>query len=123
MLSYLRMILVLHRYTSIRALLLMATEGALIVLCLLTAAKLRFWNDPEVLNNYISSSSFVFQSIAALVVIQMCFYYNELYNLSSRISRGEEVVRLGQALGAGCILLGGLYVLVPGLLIGRGVLS
>jgi sugar transferase (PEP-CTERM system associated) len=100
----------------------MVTEGVLILLCLLAAAKLRFWSDPAALGDYVDSSSFVFQSLTVLIVIQLCFYYNELYNLSERISRREEIIRLGQALGAGCLLLGALYFLFPWLLVGKGVL-
>jgi len=100
----------------------MLTESILILLGLLAAARLRFWNDPVALGAYVDSSSFLLQSLTVLVVIQICFYYNDLYDLSERISRGEEVVRLGQALGAACIILGILYVLFPGLLVGRGVL-
>src|SRR5260370_40584831 len=107
------MILVLVRYTSVCALLLMVTEVVLILLCLSTAAKLLFWYDPEALGAYVDSTSFVFQALTVLVVIQLCFYYNELYNLSERISRREETIRLGQALGAGCLLLGALYFLFP----------
>lgn len=116
------MILVLHRYTSLRGLLLMLTESVLILLSLLAAAKLRFWSDPVALDAYVGSSTFVLPSLTVLVVIQICFYYNDLYDLSERISRGEEVIRLGQALGAACMLLGLLYLVVPGLLVGRGVL-
>ncbi len=100
----------------------MLTESILILLSLLAAAKLRFWSDPVALDAYVGSSNFVMASLTVLVVIQICFYYNDLYDLSERISRGEEVVRLGQALGAACMLLGLLYLVVPGLLVGRGVL-
>jgi sugar transferase (PEP-CTERM system associated) len=100
----------------------MMTEGVLILLCLFTAAKLRFWYDPEALGAYVDSTSFVFQALTVLVVVQLCFYYNELYNLSERISRREEIIRLGQALGAACLLLGVLYFLFPMLLVGKGVL-
>jgi len=117
------MISVFSRYTSLQSLLLMVTDCVLIVMCALTAAKLRFWSDADTFVNYVGSSSFVFQALTLLIVIEMCFYYNELYNLSRSIARGDEIVRLAQALGAGCILLGTLYLLFPGLLGGRGVLS
>jgi sugar transferase (PEP-CTERM system associated) len=116
------MILLLHRYTSLRSVLLMATEGVLVVLCLVSGAKLRFWSEPEAFLAYVASSRFVFQALTVLVVVQMCLYYNDLYKLSERISRREEVIRLGQSLGAAGFLLGMLYYVFPGLLIGRGVL-
>jgi sugar transferase (PEP-CTERM system associated) len=116
------MIVVFNRYTSLRALLLAAIECILIILCLLAGAKLRFWQDSAAFDTYVYSSAFVFQALAILVVMMMCFYYNDLYNLAERITRLGEIVRLAQALGAGCVLLGLLYFLFPGLLVGRGVL-
>ena len=116
------MILVFSRYTSLRALLLALTEGVLIVLCLLVAAKLRFWDHASIFQRYVYSVNFVFQTLTVLTVIETCLYYNDLYDLSEPVSRREEIVRLVQALGAGCILLGLLYLPFPNLLVGRGVL-
>jgi sugar transferase (PEP-CTERM system associated) len=117
------MISVLNRYTSLQAVLMMVTDCVLIIICLLTAVRFRFWSDDDVFFSYVYSSGFVFQVLTLLVVIEMCFFYNDLYDGTRSISRGDEIVRLAQAMGAACILLGTLYLLFPGLLGGRGVLS
>ncbi len=101
---------------------MMVTDCVLIVLCLLTAARLRFWSDADGFIAYVASSSFVFQAVALLIVVEMCFYYNDLYDPARSVSRTNELIRLAQAIGASCILLGGVYLVfpAPG---GRGVLS
>jgi sugar transferase (PEP-CTERM system associated) len=113
---------VFNQYVSIKSLLLMGIESAVIVLSLIAAARLRFWDDPVEFMLYTGGQSFLLQALTVLVVLEVCFYYNDLYDLASVRIRSEQLVRLVQAVGAGCILLGLLYYLVPGLLVGRGVL-
>ena len=57
-----------------------------------------------------------------LVIFLVCFYYNELYDLTVVRNRTELTLRLLEAVGAGCILLGIIYFVIPGIQIGRGVL-
>ncbi len=116
------MVRVLNRYIAPKALLLVALEGFLVVLSLVVAAKLRFWQDPEEFLKYTESSNFILQALTVLITLVMCFYYNDLYDLRGfRILR-EQFLSVGQALGAGCILLAAIYFLIPGLLVSRGVL-
>jgi len=116
------MVQVLNRYIAPKALLLVAIEGFLVVFSLMFAAKLRFWQDPEGFARYTEPSSFVLQALTVLITLVMCFYYNDLYDLRGfRILR-EQLLSVGQALGAGCILLAAIYFLIPGLLVSRGVL-
>jgi sugar transferase (PEP-CTERM system associated) len=49
---------------------------------------------------------------------QLCFYYNDLYDLTTVSSRRELIVRLLQASGAASIVLAILFMLVPSLVIG-----
>jgi sugar transferase (PEP-CTERM system associated) len=107
---------------SIKSLLLIGVESAVIVMSLVLGAKLRFWNDSNEFLLYADSGSFLLQVLTVLVVLETCCYYNDLYDLSVIRPRGEQVLSLAQALGAGCLLLGLLYFLFPGLLVGRGVL-
>jgi sugar transferase (PEP-CTERM system associated) len=116
------MIRVFNRYVSPKALFLMLLEGSLIVASLWYAARLRFWADPGAFEAYVDSPGFLLQAVTVALVLGICFYYNDLYDLSLVRVRSEELVRVGQSLGAGCILLGALYYLVPGLLMGKGVL-
>src|SRR5262245_15902425 len=116
------MIRLFNQYVSVKSVLLMALESVLIALSLMAGARLRFWNDPVEFFLYTGSPGFLLQGITVLIVLETCFYYNQLYDLKAVRIRSEQYVRLAQALGAGCILLGVLYYFVPGLLVGRGVL-
>ena len=61
------------------------------------------------------------QSAIIVAVCLACFYYNDLYDLSSGCSSVDSVLRVEQSLGAAILLLGLLYFLAPGLLLSRGV--
>ena len=52
---------------------------------------------------------------------QLCFYYNDLYDLTVVHSSRELLIRLLQAAGAASILIAGLYLVVPSLAIGNGI--
>src|ERR1700744_3335234 len=115
------MIRIFSRYVSAKSLLLMVVEGIVIVLSLLCAAKLRFWNNPADLAQYVSLPDFAVQSAIVVVVCLACFYYNDLYDLSNGWGSMDSVLRLEQSLGAAILLLGLLYFLAPNLLLSRGV--
>jgi sugar transferase (PEP-CTERM system associated) len=100
----------------------MILESLLIIASLVGAARLRFWGDPDSFGLYTNSPGFLLQILTVLVVLETCCYYNELYDFNVVNVRAAQLVRLAQALGAGCILLSVLYYFVPGLLLGRGVL-
>lgn len=116
------MIRVFSQYVSIKSLLLIAIESLIIVMSLVLGAKLRFWNDSAEFLLYAGSGSFLLQVLTVLIVLETCCYYNDLYNLSIVRPRSEQFLCLAQALGAGCLLLSLIYYLIPGLLVGRGVL-
>ena len=52
---------------------------------------------------------------------QVCFYYNDLYDLNVVHSSRELLIRLLQAAGAASILVALLYLLIPSLAIGNGI--
>ena len=116
------MIRVFSQYVSVKSLLLILVESFVIVLSLVLAARLRFWDEPDQFLIYAGSTTFLLQVITVLFVLEICCYYNSLYDLSIVRSRSEQFLCLAQALGAGCLLLGFLYYLLPGLLVGGRVL-
>jgi sugar transferase (PEP-CTERM system associated) len=116
------MVRVFNRYTAPRSLLLVVLEAALVALSLVLAAKLRFWQNPGGFEEYTQSYNFVLQACTVSVIVLMCFYYNDLYDLRGMRTRNGQVASIGQALGAGCILLSAIYFFIPGLLVGKGVL-
>jgi len=96
-------------------------EGSLIVLSLICAAKLRFWNSPAEFGFYVALPDFAVQSAIVVGVCLACFYYNEMYDLSAGSGSMDQVLRIEQSLGAASLLLGLLYFLFPNLLLSRGV--
>ena len=115
------MIRIFNQYVSGKSFLLMAVEALLIVLSLICAVKLRFWNNPVESELYLTFPDFAGQAAIVVFVCVACFYYNDLYDLSSGYSAADRVLRIEQSLGAASLLLGLLYFMVPGLLLGRGV--
>ena len=115
------MIQVFNQYVSVKGLLLMVVEASLIVLSLVCAVELRFWNNPAEALFYFSLPDFAVQTTVVVFVCMACFYYNDLYDLSTGYSVVEWVLRVEQSLGAASLLLGLLYFMFPGLLLGRGV--
>lgn len=115
------MIRVFNQYVSLKSVFLIPLEGALLVLCLFCAARLRFWNDPLEFELYTFMPDFGVQVLVHTVVFQLCFYYNDLYDPHALRRRSEHLLRLWQALGAACLLLGFLYFVAPGAQIGRGI--
>jgi len=114
------MIRIFNQYVSPKSLLLMATEGALIALAILCGVRLRFWNSPDEMEALIRFPDIALQGFLIIAIVQLCFYYSDLYNLNVLRGRSEQFICLGQSLGSACLILGALYYVFPGLLIGRG---
>lgn len=112
---------IFNQYVSVKSILLMVVEGILIMLSLISAVKLRFWNNPAEVSTYLTFPDFVVQAGIVILVCLVCFYYNDLYNLSNGFGAVESVIRVEQSIGAASVLLGLLYVLLPNLLLSRGV--
>jgi len=112
---------IFNQYVSAKSVLLMFVEGILILLALISAVKLRFWNNSTELSLYLAWPDFAIQASIVVLVCLACFYYNDLYDLSTGFGAMESVLRIEQSLGAACLLLGLLYFLLPGLLLSRGV--
>jgi sugar transferase (PEP-CTERM system associated) len=115
------MIQVFHQYVSLKNVLLMLLESALIALALVCGVRIRFWGSAEGFSAYITLPEFTLQALAFVVTLQVCFYYCQLYNASAIRNRSDQWVALGQSLGSGCLLLGVVYFIFPALLLGRGI--
>jgi sugar transferase (PEP-CTERM system associated) len=115
------MVRVFSQYVSVKSLLLILLEGTIMIAALVCGAKLRFWKSPAEFGEYTQLPDFGWQVLLFVLVFLTCFYYGNLYDLSSIRQRHERWIFLGQSLGAGCLVLGLLYYALPGLLIGRGV--
>ena len=115
------MIRIFYQYVSAKSLLLMAEEGILVVLALVCAVKLRFWNSPDEMATYTALPEFAVQCTIVVVVCLTCFYFNDLYDLTAGCDAVDRVLRIEQSLGAATLLLGSFYFLFPSLLLSRGV--
>src|ERR1700736_2458776 len=113
------MIRIFNQYVSPKSLLLMFIEGALIALAILCGLRLRFWNSPAEMEGLVRFPDIAIQGLVIILIVQLCFYYSDLYNLTALRGRNEQFVSLGQSLGSACLVLGALYYILPGLLIGR----
>ena len=88
------MVRVFNQYVSAKGLLLILLEGLLILVSLVTGAKLRFWDQPAEFFLHIRSEQFLLQSLTVALVLSTCCYYNDLYDLTAIRGRGRQFVRL-----------------------------
>jgi len=114
------MIRVFNQYVSPKSVLLMFIEGVLILLAIACGLRLRFWNSPNEMEALVHFPDIAIQGLVIVIIVQLCFYYCDLYNLSVLRGRTDQLISLGQSLGSACLVLGALYFVFPGLLIGRG---
>ena len=115
------MIRVFNQYVSPKSIVLLLLEGGLITLALLCGVWIRFWNSTADLAAYLSLPTFTLQAAFFVVTLQVCFYYCDLYTLTAIRGRHDQMIAIGQSVGAGTLLLGILYFVFPSLLLGRGV--
>jgi sugar transferase (PEP-CTERM system associated) len=101
-----------------RPLVLILFETALILAAIVVAAWLRLGTAPLRL---ITEENLLGKGLFIALVCQTCLYYAELYDLRLVRDRRELFVRILQALGAASFLLAVVYLVVPDLVIGRGV--
>ena len=115
------MIRVFNQYISPKSIVLLLLEGSLIMMALLCAVGIRFWNNAEELQAYVGLPNFTVQAAVFVFALQTCFYYCDLYSPSALRGRHEQLMAIGQSVGAGCLLLGIVYFVFPTLLLSRGV--
>lgn len=113
------MIRVFSQYISSKSVALIALECIIITLALLVAAKLRFWRNATEMNFIVPA--FMAQVAICVIVLQLCLYYSDFYDLRVVKRREEQAICLGQSIGAACVVLAVVYYVFPALLIGRGV--
>ena len=84
------MIRILNQYASPKTILLMVLEGGLIAASIILSIRLRFWNDPALFRHYVHAPLFIWQAAVIVACFQICFYYNDLYDLSIKVrARGS----------------------------------
>jgi sugar transferase (PEP-CTERM system associated) len=104
---------VFNRQVSLRGLAVFSFETMLIAASILVAASIQSTRPV--------GFDLVWKIALATSLYELCFYYNDLYDLTLVDSPGELLIRVLQAAGAGAIVLSLLSLVVPSLMIGRGI--
>src|ERR1043166_2653143 len=104
---------VFNRHVSAKGLTVFSLETVVIAATMMIAARV---------HGPIDSVPFVFWKIAlATAVCELCFYYNDMYDLTIVHSKAELLVRVMRAAGTAALVLASVSVLVPAITIGNGV--
>jgi FlaA1/EpsC-like NDP-sugar epimerase len=94
-------------------------DGLLILMGVITGTSLRFWS----LNSTTYNVEYLNLKIVFIVlVVQLVFYYFDLYEFRYFRERKRMLVIFVESLGASAIILAVLYYLVPSIALGRGVM-
>lgn len=109
---------IFNQYIPIRKFALVLLESLFIIAMVFVGAFLRFlWDFPS-LPDY---QTLLLKALVIAVIVQLCLYYFDLYDLKIFKSNIELTIRLLQALGVSSIVLAVFYYLIPELVIGRGI--
>jgi len=103
---------VFNRHVSARGLTVFGFETVLITGAILLAAQMHGSFDEAV--------GSLWRVVLITALCELCFYYNDLYDLTVVHSTTELAVRILQGAGAVAIVLAVLSMLTPGILIGSG---
>ena len=103
---------VFNRHVSGRGLTVFGFETVLITGAILLAAQMH--------GSFDAAMSGVWRVILVTALCELCFYYNDLYDLTLVHSTTELAVRILQGAGAVAVVLAVLSLLAPGVLIGSG---
>jgi sugar transferase (PEP-CTERM system associated) len=104
---------VFNRQVSARGLTLFGFDTMLISGSILLAAAAQ--------GVFASAVSSLWQVVLITALCELCFYYNDLYDLTLVHSKNELAVRLLQGAGAAAIVLAVVSVVIPTLIIGHGI--
>ena len=102
-----------NKYYPLRDILFFLGEGAMIFFSILSSCLIFVG-----MNEFISQIGlYCTQAIVVTAVFQLCLYFFDMYEMRQDLNMLDNAIRLTQAFGVGCIVLGVLYYLLPPLLI------
>src|ERR1700704_2499471 len=104
---------VFNRHVSARGLTVFGFETMLISGSILVAAQ-----GHGALHDALSG---VWEIVTITALCELCFYYNDLYDLTLVHSKSELFIRVLQAAGAAAMVLAVVSVFLPSLIIGGGI--
>ena len=104
---------VFNRHVSARGLTVFGFETALISASILIAAEMHGSFD-DAINGF-------WRIVLITGLCELCFYYNDLYDLTVVHSKSELIVRILQGAGAAAVVLALVSAVVPWIIIGHGI--
>src|SRR5438132_494164 len=104
---------VFNRHVSARGLTVFGFETVLISGSILVAA--------EVHGSFNDAVSGIWKIVAVTALCELCFYYNDLYDLTLVHSKTELFIRVVRAAGAAAMVLAVVTAILPSLFIGGGI--
>jgi len=104
---------VFNRHVSARGITVFGFETVLISGSILLAADMH--------GSFHSAAQSLWQIVLATMLCELCFYYNDLYDLTLVHSKSELLIRVLQSAGAAAMVLAVVTALVPALVIGQGI--
>ncbi|MFH2066608.1 MAG: TIGR03013 family XrtA/PEP-CTERM system glycosyltransferase [Pseudomonadota bacterium] len=110
------MLRIFKQYYPIRNIFFVIGEFILISASVFLAAWIKLDNEIIFLSPWLC-----LKVLLITVIYQICFYYNDLYNLKVIESYSELGIRLLQSIGAASIILAGVYFAFPQVIIGRNI--
>jgi sugar transferase (PEP-CTERM system associated) len=103
---------VFNRYVSGRGITVFGFETMLISGSIFMAAALD--------GSFATAAAHVWRILIITALCELCFYYNDLYDLTAVHAKNELAVHLLQGAGAAAMVLAALSLVLPGLTIGHG---
>src|SRR6478672_8962739 len=103
---------VFNRHISTRGLTVFGFETVLIAGSILVAA---------LVHGSANAGDVVWKVLLATAVCELCFYYNDLYDLNLVQRKTELIIRILQAAGAAAFVLAIASVVVPSLMMSHGI--
>jgi sugar transferase (PEP-CTERM system associated) len=109
------------QYVPLKSLILVATEGVMIVASIWIAGWICLGDVDSLTYDLEVGYSLPIRLGTVVLVCLICFYYNDLYDLQIVSRRAELLIRLVHSLGVATLILALLYYVFPGLMFGRGI--
>jgi FlaA1/EpsC-like NDP-sugar epimerase len=109
-----------YRFRSPTSLIIVFIDGLLILSGVLIGTYIRLWGSATY---FLEAKYITLKLMLPVLVIQMAFYYFDLYDLNNLRERKTMAILLLGSLGVSSIFLALIYYLIPSFVIGRGIFA
>jgi len=108
------------QYLSVRRVVSVLAESVILIAAFVAATAIRFLDTEGYFQQY---ERLFPKAVVSAAVIQICLYYSDLYEEYAMRRRVEILLRFGQAFLVAILALSAVYYVLPGIKVGRGILS